>query len=180
MKNNFEFILKATGIFTSPNHPGRYPNNLDKTEIIEVESGKILRLEFTSFAVWVCDGINTCSCDFVKITDGDGTTLMDNSCGFSDLNPSYSWYFLPPIITTRSNRVDIFFHTNTKCYDGDSNCGSYRGWSLRWTAMTTGVKALSFRCLRKENDDVPPRCDSRRRSHLSKVSRKLPEQYQEN
>ena len=127
-KNNFEFILKATGVVTSPNHPGYYPDNLGKTEILEVESGKILRLEFTHFAVpSFCD-------DFVKITDGDGTTLMDNSCGYSYLDPSHSWYFLPPIITTRSNRVEIFFHT-----DGSR---SQTGWSLSWSAVTPGEKAL--------------------------------------
>ena len=129
--------MKTTGVVTSPNHPGPYPPNLDKTQTIEVESGKILRLEFTHFAVWVCGDINTCSCDFVKITDGDGTTLMDNSCGYSDRDPSdwnYSDYFLPPIITTRSNRVEIFFHT-----DG---IHTEPGWSLSWSAVTPGEKAL--------------------------------------
>ena len=122
--SSFELIFKVTGIVTSPNHPGNYPGNLDKTEIIEVESGKILRLEFTSFAVYICGGVTTCLCDFVKITDGDGTTLMDNSCG----------NFLPPIITTRSNRVEIFFHT-----DGSD---TYSGWSLSWSALTLGERAL--------------------------------------
>ena len=128
MKNHFEFILKATGVVTSPNHPDNYPDTLDKTQTIEVESGKRLRLEFTSFAVHACD-IPTCPCDFVKITDGDGTTLMDNSCGYSEY-PSSSWYFLPPIITTRSNRVEIFFHT-----DGTVTSS---GWSLSWSAVTPG------------------------------------------
>ena len=122
MENHFEFILKATGVVTSPNHPGNYPDNLNKTEILEVESGKILRLEFTRFAVWSCH-IKYCgTCDFVKITDGDGTTLMDNSCGYS----------LPSTITTRTNTVEIFFHT-----DGDR---TYAGWSLSWIAVTPGSK----------------------------------------
>ena len=136
MENHFEFILKATGVVTSPNHPDEYPNNLDKTQTIEVESGKILRLEFTHFAVDPCYystcNITTCPTDFVKITDGDGTTLMDNSCGYSD--PSYSDHFLPPIITTRSNRVEILFHT-----DGSS---TDIGWSLNWIAVTPGEQAL--------------------------------------
>ena len=138
MKNCFEFILKATGIVTAPNYPDNYPNNIDQTQIIEVESGKILRLEFTHFAVWACD-IATCPCDFVKITDGDGTTLMDNSCGYSS-DPSSSLYFLPPIITTRSNRVEIFFHTNAYY--------TRTGWSLSWSAVTPGEKALMFNSVR--------------------------------
>ena len=131
MENHFEFILKATGVVTSPNHPGSYPHNLDKTQTIEVESGKILRLEFTSFAVYWG---STCL-DFVKITDGNGTTLMDNSCGYSDRDPSSSLYFLPPIITTKSNRVEIFFHTNARL--------TRPGWSLSWSAAT-GEKDLMF------------------------------------
>ena len=120
--------MKATGVVTSPNHPDDYPSNLDKTQTIEVESGKILRLEFTHFAVW-----STCD-DFVKIIDGNGTTLMNNSCGHSSYDPSHSYYFLPPIITTRSNRVEIFFHT-----DGSEK---RPGWSLSWSAVTPGEKAL--------------------------------------
>ena len=139
VENYFEFILKAAGVVTSPNHPDFYPNNLDKTETIEVESGKILRLEFTHFEVEACN-MATCPCDFVKITDGDGTNLMDNSCGYSSLDPSNWVYFLPPIITTRSNKVEIFFHT-----DHTSN---QPGWRLNWTAMTPG---LNFRLSYKKN-----------------------------
>ena len=128
MTNNFVFILKATGVVTSPNHPDDYPNNLNKTHTIEVESGKILRLEFTSFDVYSCSDISTCSCDFVKITDGDGTTLMD-SCGDSSEDPSSSEYFL-----SRSNRVEIFFHTNAWV--------RRTGWSLSWSAVTPGEKAF--------------------------------------
>ena len=101
------------------------------TQTIEGESGKILRLEFTHFDV--CWGnITTCSCDYVKITDGDGTTLMDNSCGYSSYNPSSSLYFQPPTVTTRTNTVEIFFHT-----DDD---GAGEGWSLTWIAVTPGLK----------------------------------------
>ena len=131
MKKN-EFIFKTTGLITSPNHPDDYPNNHNKTQTLEVESGKILRLEFTHFAVWACGDINTCPCDYVKITDGDGTTLMNKSCGFSDRDTSWSSYFLPPMIWTRSNRVEIFFHTN--------GADTKAGWSLSWSAVTPGEK----------------------------------------
>ena len=97
-----------------------------------MESGKILRLEFTHFAVEACN-MATCPCDYVRIKDGDGTTLMDNSCGYSSLDPSNWVYFLPPIITTRSNRVLIFFHTDGSVTDS--------GWSLSWSAVTPGEKA---------------------------------------
>ena len=119
------------GVITSPNHPGNYPDNIDKIEHVTVETGKILRLEFTAFVVYVGSGgtINSCTTDFVRITDGDGTTLMDNSCGYSD-QLSWSSYFQPPIITTKTNKVEIYFHTNY--------FGTESGWSLRWTAVAEG------------------------------------------
>ena len=116
------------GVITSPNHPDDYPDNIDKTEHITVGSKEILRLEFTAFAVWVGGSIHICPTDFVRITDGDGTTLMDNSCGYSD--PSSPWYFQPPIITSFTNTVEIYFHTNEKV--------ATSGWSLVWTALVAG------------------------------------------
>ena len=113
----------------SPNYPGDYPHSLDKKEQITVESGKILRLEFNHFAV-VGRPSSCQDSDFVKITDGDGTTLMDNSCGYADFDPSSPYYFQPPIITSFTNTVEIYFHTN------DENAAP--GWSLNWTAITAG------------------------------------------
>ena len=131
----FERIFVA-GNVTSPNHPGDYPNNVDRTEIIEVEKGKILRLQFNGFSVWVCKDLATCSCDFVTITDGNGTTLMDNRCGFSSAPPSSPFHFLPPTITSISNRVEVVFHS-----DGEGTAG---GWSLGWSAMTTGFNITGW------------------------------------
>ena len=123
---------------TSPNHPGTYPANIDKIEQIIVDTGKILRLEFSAFAVYVGGTITTCPTDFVRITDGDVTTLMNNSCGYSDRNSSSSLYFQPPIITSFTNTVEIYFHTNE--YYARS------GWSLEWTALAAGGCLTSY-CL---------------------------------
>ena len=125
--------LLSTGVVTSPNYPKNYPDNLDRTETIEVENGKILSLEFTYFAVYACN-TTTCPCDHVKITEGDGTTLMDKSCGYSTENPSSVVHFLPPIMTTKTNAVEIFFHT-----DGSSTT---TGWTLNWRAVTPGLDQL--------------------------------------
>ena len=100
------------------------------TEQIEVENGKILRMEFTYFAVQICRSDYSCQCDYVRITDGDGTTLMDNSCGYSSFDPSHPGYFLPPAITSSSNRVEVLFHTNGR--------DATAGWSLSWIAVTPG------------------------------------------
>ena len=123
----------STGVVTSANYPGRYPDNLHRTDTVKVESGKILRMQFTKMAVWHGQG---CPKDYVKITDGDGTILMDKSCGYSSHSPTSSAYFLPSAITTKTNTVDILFHTDAS--------GSQDGWSLNWTAVTPGLKPLCF------------------------------------
>ena len=120
--NNIAKVL-STGVVTSPNYPDYYPNNLDKKETIKVDIGKILRLEFTDFAVY--SHPSSCSSDYIKVTDGDGTTLMDKSCG----------YGRPPNITSITNTVEIFFHT--------SEGGRRTGWNLTWIAATPGVKSLN-------------------------------------
>ena len=116
-------------MLTSPNFPGNYPNNFERTEVIQVESGKILRLEFTHFEVAYG---SRCEYGFVKIRDGDGTTLMDKSCGYTTVATDHHHYFMPPMITTKTNTVDIFHHS-----DGS---GVAAGWSLNWTAVTPGLK----------------------------------------
>ena len=130
--NNIAKVL-STGVVTSPNYPDYYPNNLDKKETIKVDFGKILRLQFTHFAV--AGDPSSCSSDYIKVTDGDGTTLMDKSCGTSSHIPASSWYFQPPSITSNTNMVEIFFHT-------DETYGA-AGWSLTWIAVTPGVKSLN-------------------------------------
>ena len=48
-----DFNLKDydTGVVTSTNFPGAYPNNLVKTETIQVEQGLRLLLTFTAFNI---------------------------------------------------------------------------------------------------------------------------------
>ena len=118
---------------TSLNYPHDYPNNLERTETVQVAKGKLLRLEITHFEVQY--GGNPPCKDNVKITDGDGTTLMDEICGYSNriFNPAY---FVPPVITTRSNTMEILFHTD------DSY--TREGWSLSWSAVTPGGEDFMF------------------------------------
>ena len=137
----FLYKLISKGVVTSPNYPANYPLNIEKTNTIRVESGKVLRLKFTHFSVllsYVAEFGQLSECqhvDYVKITDGDGTTLMDKSCGSSSLyNPSSTNYFHPPTITTRTNTVEIFFKT--------AGSTSWSGWSFIWTAVTTGTLYL--------------------------------------
>merc|ERR1712241_557167 len=74
-------------------------------------------MQFTAFHVGF---YSTCSDDYLTIKNGDGTTLMEKTCGSS----------LPAAVTSKSNRVEIYFHT-----DGSD---SRSGWRLTWRAMTPG------------------------------------------
>ena len=92
--------------------------NLRKLEIIDVEEGLIVAIEFMAFAV---ESSSTCKFDHVTIKNGDGTTLMGKTCGSS----------LPAAVTSTSNRVEIYFHTDSGW--------SESGWRLTWRAVTPGA-----------------------------------------
>ena len=127
-------MIITPGVISFTSWPN-YPKNVDKTEHVVVNAGKILRLEFTRFDIGnpVTLNIETCLTDFVRITDGDGTTLMDNSCGMDDDHPMQPTYFQPPIITTKTNKVEIYFHTSD-----DPIVSLDTQWSLRWMAVAEG------------------------------------------
>ena len=92
--------------------------NLRKTEIIEVEEGLVVEMQFTAFNVDDCD---SCSCDHVTIKNGDGVTLMEKTCGSS----------LPAAVTSTSNIVMVHFHTDSGV--------TKSGWRLTWRAVTPGA-----------------------------------------
>ena len=76
--------------------------------------------------------VENCTGDHVTVTDGDGTLLMDKSCGFSTYSSTHSYYFKPPVLLTNTNAVRVYFR----------NFGGYtnRGWSLNWGAVKPGLK----------------------------------------
>ena len=133
----------ATGIVTSPSYPDNYPSNLRKTETIQVEQGLILLLQFTAFNIESPSpsGSNRCSgcrCNYLTIRDGDGTILMDKSCGNTDngditMGGQNIGFSLPPNITSRSNVVNFIFTTTI-----ESSNTTRRGWSVTWSAVPPG------------------------------------------
>ena len=113
----------------SPNHPGNYPHFLEKTETIQVEQGLTITLEFTAFEMVYC---TNCICDHLTITDGDGTTLMEKSCGSTSngdvvIGGESIGSSLPPPIRSRSNTIKLVFITN--------NGISMSGWRVSWRAV---------------------------------------------
>ena len=88
--------------------------------MIKVEQGLVLSLQFTAFDV--VSLFSACDAHHLEITDGDGTTLMEKSCGpTSDGNivigsvAMDKWISisssLPPNITSTSNVVKLVFIT---------------------------------------------------------------------
>ena len=112
------------GVVTSPNYPNNHPKNIRQTNTIEVEEGLVVAMQFTAFAVESVSWTYTCF-DHVTIKNGDGTTLMEKTCGSS----------LPAAVTSTSNIVEIYFHTD----DYHWGSGSYSGWRLTWRAVTPGA-----------------------------------------
>ena len=110
--------VTAEGVLSSPNYPGKYPNKHKKTETIRGGPGTELVLEFTDFDV---EYHGTCRFDYLKIRDGDGTTLMGKTCGSS----------LPAKIISNTNVVKLEFKTNAK--------GQKTGWRVIWHDVTPGV-----------------------------------------
>ena len=86
--------------------------------MIEVEQGLILFLAFSAFDIYSSSS-GSCK-DHLTITDGDGTTLMEKSCGSS----------LPAAITSITNMIKVVFSTDSE--DTES------GFSLSWTSVTPG------------------------------------------
>ena len=93
----------------------------------------MISLHFTAFNI-VTSSFN-CPSDHLTITDGDGTTLMQKSCGpDSDGNIEIGGQSIgspmPPNITSRSNVVKLHFKTD---YGYEST-----GWSVSWSAVSPG------------------------------------------
>ena len=148
----FQSVL-FTGVVTSPNFPNDYPHNLEENYTIEVEQGQVLLLAFTAFNIdsenddtsYKLDynrGDNEyldsvlCPSDHLTITDSDGIILMEESCG----------HILPDRITSRTSKVNLTFHTDDRdveiAYASNRYLSTRAGWSLIWSSVTPGLKAL--------------------------------------
>ena len=95
-----------SSILASPQFPGNYPNSIHETHEITASIGPI-EISFSHFATEK-------GCDFVSITDGDGTVLLSRASGNS----------IPRNITSQTNKVVVEFQTDgTKVFPG---------WKLHW------------------------------------------------
>merc|ERR1719419_707808 len=93
-------------VIMSPNHPGNYPANQDKDYPITVEDGKLVSLWFTAFKL---EANPQCSYDWVQVIDGDGSVLLDKTCGDSK----------PAKLTSKTKSITVKFHSdNSEQFSG--------------------------------------------------------------
>ena len=105
----------------------------------------VLLLQFIAFNIPPCRQSDSCRCDSLTIVDGDGTTLMEESCGGSAhgtvvIGGQRIGSILPPAIKSISNVVKVLFSS-----DGTDS----EGWSLSWSAVTPGEDLF---CSRLDKD----------------------------
>jgi len=109
----------TSGELKSPNYPSSYPNKLHKTENIVVSEGKTVKIKFAALDV-ESDPTGICRYDYVGIIDGDGTVLLNKTCGTT----------IPAEIHSKTNWVKVIFHTDS--WETKS------GWKLTWSLVSTG------------------------------------------
>ena len=107
-------------MLTSPGYPDNYPHNQDKTFPIVAAEGKVIQVTFQTLDI---EDHNTCRYDYLMAIDGDGTVLMQKTCG-SEINP-------PPAFRSQTNKVQIIFHS-------DNNING-KGFQLSWKAVDQGA-----------------------------------------
>ena len=123
-------LVVGAGGFSSPGYPGKYPDNLEKPDAVQVKQGLILELQFTAFEI-------ECKYDHLTITDADGTTLMEKSCGS----------IMPANITSTTNIINVLFSsTSVQLYLGDRRNDVTTGWKVNWRAVEPGEfqRCISF------------------------------------
>ena len=102
--------------------------------MLMVKQGLIISLQFTAFDIDSGPAYG-CIYDHLTIMDGDGTTLMEKSCGSTSdgnilIGDQSIGSSLPANITSTSNIVKLVFSA-----DG---YGTMTGWSVSWSAVTPG------------------------------------------
>ena len=109
---------------------------MEKIQTVQVEQGLFISLEFAAFDIARNSyQASACYWNYLTITDGDGTTLLEKSCGsLSDgtilIGRQSVGASLPANITSRTNLINLEFKTSS------NNAKS--GWSVAWTATNQG------------------------------------------
>ena len=117
-------------MLTSPNFGvGDYPNDLNNKQTIQVEKGKAVKIHFTDFDLEACE-----VCDYVTITEGDGSTL-------ANIRPNHPGFGMEDIadqlaedIISRTDTVHVLFRTDDSV--------TRKGWRLIWGEYNSALHLL--------------------------------------
>jgi len=110
------------GIIQSINYPKNYANNIleNKTTIRAANPDDTLEIEFLDFDLEGKWGYTFCPYDWVKIEDGDGSTLLDKTCEDT----------LPGTIMTNTSTAVIIFNTDRSV--------TGKGYKISWKSKSKG------------------------------------------
>ena len=126
----------TSGTIESINFPNDYPNNRHHTFKLIAPEGKVIHLVWIEYEIEQgIGGSRGSSCyDWVKVTDKDGSLLMDKVCqiGLPD----------PPELTSNFNEINIEFksdsNTNKKGYKAEWSSVDPAGRKKRNATYTSG------------------------------------------
>ena len=119
---------ETNGVLTSPNFGvAFYPHNLNLKQTIQVEKGKAIRIHFTDFDV---EQTPHGQCDYVVITEGDGSTLAN----IRPSTPSFGLKDIADEFFSKTDTVHILFHTDDSI--------NRQGWRLIWGERNTALFLL--------------------------------------
>jgi len=107
----------GSGIITSENYPNNYPDKFARNYSINADGTFVI--EFSAFVLENPDWSGSCY-DWVMIMDGDGSVLLDKTCGSQ----------IPPPITSKTNSAKVIFRTDRNIND--------KGFSLDWKVEESG------------------------------------------
>jgi len=120
-------------VVMSNNYPSNYPDNKREVYPITVDDGHVVKLTFTDLQI---EEHERCEFDWLQVVDGDGTILLDRTCGDKK----------PPQITSKTKSVKIIFFSDSM-YSGRGFRAEYEavkstptpvhgGWS-DWSGFST-------------------------------------------
>ncbi|XP_044150585.1 LOW QUALITY PROTEIN: cubilin [Bufo gargarizans] len=112
---------EATGVFTSPNYPNKYPTNRECVYTISADVNRQIMLNFTRFSL---EKSTSCTKDYVEIRDGGYETspLFGRFCNE-----------VPPVIISHSNKLWVKFRSDSTY--------TYDGFEAHWESAATGCGA---------------------------------------
>ena len=106
------------GVLKSLRYPNNYPDDMVEDIHLKAPEGQRIQITFNAFIIK-----ETTPClDYLKVNDGDGSELMEPSCGQTGLNK---------VIISNTNTVTISFFSDSK--------DNKKGYLAEWVFVESTV-----------------------------------------